>query len=87
MTDLLSAPIAPGAQGKTGGNFPLGSRPFGILAAPWAMVDLIGQASGSFTIDAVTFEDRGQYTWIEVTATNTSAEVKRLNAMIEFQVP
>jgi hypothetical protein len=70
--DLLTGPVAPGEQVTTGVNVELGKRPAGVEAV-----------GGSWTIDAVTFEDRASSTWIEVKATNTGATAARFVGMVE----
>lgn len=72
--DLLTAPVAPGAQVTTGANVELGKRA--------ADVQPVG---GSWTIDAATFRDDTDHTWIEVTATNTGSEPARFVGIVKLQ--
>lgn len=77
--DLLSPPVEPGASVTAGGNFPRGSRLVGDAM-------LTGPADGAFSVSAATCADRGDFTWCQVTATNTSATTLRLTAMVEYEV-
>jgi hypothetical protein len=75
LVDLLSSPVKPGEQVTTGVNLRAGARAVGS-------VELVGASVGAFTIDAVTYRD-AEMTWLEVKATNTSKEPRRLTALVE----
>lgn len=70
--DLLTGPVLPGEQVTTGVNVDLGKRP-----------GEVSPVSGSWVIDAVTFVDGDDATWIEVKATNTGATPARFVGMLE----
>jgi hypothetical protein len=70
--DLLTDYVQPGAQAKTGVNVGRGKRPGNVTTS-----------GGSWTLDAVTFEDGAASTYIEVKATNTGAEPARFVAMVD----
>jgi hypothetical protein len=75
LTDLLSAPVEPGAEVTTGVTLPLG----------WRVTDVA--PAGLFTIEKQSHTDREAGTWYEVTARNTGVVTTRFVAFVEFAEP
>lgn len=74
LVDLLTAEVGPSEVVTTGVNVERGKRPEGV--------ELTGPSVGRFQVEAVTFKDGHDATWIEVKARNTSTQRLRLTAMV-----
>ncbi len=74
ITDLLSPPIAAGAETTVSVNLELGARP--------VAVDYSAPGFETLSLDAI---DEDDHTRIVLRARNTSTETKRLTALVQFK--
>jgi hypothetical protein len=77
LVDLLTGPVEPGAQVTTGVKIPLGARVTGGVSK-------LGEAA-AFELDGFSFRDDEDWTWIEVTATNSAKKPLRFIAIFEYE--
>lgn len=74
-TDLLTGPVAPGAEAKTGVNLPLGARVSSVMPA------------GQFAVVSQSHTDNDDATWFEIVVRNDGPAPLRFVGFIEFTVP
>ncbi len=84
ITDLLSAPVEPGAVATTEVMLPFGARVATVAGAP--LLTFTGAAAGKFRLGDVIHEDREDKTatLLRVTATNTGTIRSRMSALVQF---
>lgn len=75
MTDLLTAPVQPGAEITTGVTLPLGAR-----------VEHVSPA-GQFSVVSQQHTDNDDSTWFELVVRNDGPAPMRFVGFIEFTVP
>ncbi len=76
--DLLSAPVAPGAEVTTGVKVTLGKRVTGI-------VEYVGPSAASWETISVSHTDDKIGTWVEVKARNRGTTTARLIALVRLE--
>lgn len=87
VTDLLSAPVEPGAVAATEVMLPYGARV--AMEAGVPLIVFTGAAAGKFTLGPITYDDRADKsgTLLRVTATSTATIRTRMSALVQFTTP